>query len=286
MTTIVQVMFDFSFLVSEVLVSRQFPSHVFELHASSIYSSFLEDLQQAFWNSDGKHHCVAFSPPDRIPHGRLLSTGFDVNFIYIEGIFSIRSVTTAVIKNPDKCVTLVTRVLDLCNQGCIFNLGETIPTFSDYESDEDSSFDPEGEEYDEVSSVHVYAQEWVESLSRDDLLSLSILLWYLLVNILEFQLTEAAKLIARVLGKSDRTIREWKAVFRDNDGCFPDSLQGKYQREGVLWQNEELNKIATKYVRENTVVKGRPNMTAISFCQWSMSIYFRITFLIQGIHAR
>ncbi len=49
---------------------------------------------------------------------------------------------------------------------------------------------------------------------------------------------------------------------------FPDTLQGKYQRDGVLWHNEELNKIATKYVRENTVVKGRPNMTAASFCHW------------------
>ena len=143
---------------------------------------------------------------------------------------------------------------------------ESIPTFS--ESKEDPTFDPEGEEFDEESSILTYAQEWVESLSRDDLLSLSILLWYLLVGILQFQLTEAAKLIGRVLGKSDRTIREWKAVFRDNDGSFPDTLQGKYQREGVLWHNEELNEIATKYVRENTVVKGRPNMTAASFCHW------------------
>ncbi len=48
------------------------------------------------------------------------------------------------------------------------------------------------------------------------------------------------------------------------------TLQGKYQRDGVLWHNEELNKIATKYmyVRENTVVKGKPNMTAVSFCHW------------------
>ena len=45
-------------------------------------------------------------------------------------------------------------------------------------------------------------------------------------------------------------------------------MQGKYQRDGVLWHSEELNKIATRYVRENTLVKGRPNLTAGSFSQW------------------
>ena len=45
-------------------------------------------------------------------------------------------------------------------------------------------------------------------------------------------------------------------------------MQGRYQRDGVLWHSEELNKIATRHVRENTVVKGRPNLTAGSFCQW------------------
>ena len=47
------------------------------------------------------------------------------------------------------------------------------------------------------------------------------------------------------------------------------SMVGKYQRDGILWQNEHLNKVTTKYVRENTAVKGRPNLTAGSFCQWA-----------------
>ena len=122
--------------------------------------------------------------------------------------------------------------------------------------------------YDEHSTMVNYASEWVESLSRDDLLSLSILLWYLLVGILSFKLTYAAEVIGKVLGRSDRTIREWRVSFNANKGTFPDTMQGKYQRDGVLWHNEELNKIATRYVRENTVVKGRPNLTAGSFCQW------------------
>ncbi len=46
------------------------------------------------------------------------------------------------------------------------------------------------------------------------------------------------------------------------------SEQGRYRRTGFLWSNEELNKKATKYVRGNANVKGKPNMTSIEFCQW------------------
>ena len=35
-----------------------------------------------------------------------------------------------------------------------------------------------------------------------------------------------------------------------------------------MWQNEELNKELRQYVRENTNVKGKPNMTTASLCQW------------------
>ena len=41
-----------------------------------------------------------------------------------------------------------------------------------------------------------------------------------------------------------------------------------YQRSGVLWTNETLNKQATRYVRENAAKKGKANLTAGSFCQW------------------
>ena len=60
---------------------------------------------------------------------------------------------------------------------------EIIPSFSDYDSEDDSTFDPEEEDFDEEVNIDTYSQEWIESLDRDDLLSLSILLWYLLVGI-------------------------------------------------------------------------------------------------------
>ena len=77
-------------------------------------------------------------------------------------------------------------------------------------SDEGPAVD---EDYNKLGVMANYASEWVQSLSRDDLLSLSILLWHLLVGILSFKLTDAAKTIGRVLGRSDCTVREWRVTF-------------------------------------------------------------------------
>ena len=126
-------------------------------------------------------------------------------------------------------------------------------------------------DFDFVAAIAEYASEWVESLNLDDLQSLSIFLWNLLLNILEYQLlTDVAQVIAQVIGRCNRTVRQWRKIFVINNGSFPDSLQGKYQREGVLWQNEELNCLATNYmyVRENAFAKGKPNLTNSMFCKW------------------
>ena len=49
---------------------------------------------------------------------------------------------------------------------------------------------------------------------------------------------------------------------------MPCTKQGKYIHTGVLWQNEELNKKASDYVRANQNIKGKPNMTVTEFCKW------------------
>ena len=63
-----------------------------------------------------------------------------------------------------------------------------------------------------------------------------------------------------MVGKSDRSVRKWRTDMLANDGVLPDSKQGKYQRNGVLWQDEELNEKARQYVRVNSSVKGQPNI--------------------------
>lgn len=102
-------------------------------------------------------------------------------------------------------------------------------------------------------------------LSREDKISLGIFLQYQLSVVLRRGETDSAELVALMMGMSDRAIREWKQQFLKNEGKIPEGKQGNYQRSGVLWHNEHLNKKAAKYIRENATVKGKPNLTACSF---------------------
>ena len=63
--------------------------------------------------------------------------------------------------------------------------------------------------------------------------------------------TKSAELAGVTVGRSDRTIREWRSYFYSNNGEIPDCKQGKYQRTGVLWSSEDLIEKAKKYVRNN-----------------------------------
>ena len=63
-----------------------------------------------------------------------------------------------------------------------------------------------------------------------------------------FTETKAAKYAASMVKKSDWTVRRWRSALINNNGVFPASEQGRYQRSDVLWQNKELNKKAVEYV--------------------------------------
>ena len=75
---------------------------------------------------------------------------------------------------------------------------------------------------------------------------------------------------------------EWRGQFTSNKGSFPDSDQGRYQRSGVLWHNEELNKLARQFVQKNTCVKGTKNLTSVSFCKWVNEVLLMNSFLEPG----
>ena len=96
-------------------------------------------------------------------------------------------------------------------------------------------------------------------------------LWLCFFAILkEFAFTEtrAAETTGKIIKKSDKTVWRWRTDLITNKGTFSEIKQGRYQHSGVLWSNEELNKHAAEYVRANTAVKGKPNMTVIDFCKW------------------
>ena len=58
--------------------------------------------------------------------------------------------------------------------------------------------------------------------------------------------TKAAELAALMINRSDKTVHEWRAHLIENSRDIPESKQGKYQRSGILWASEELNKKATR----------------------------------------
>ena len=113
-----------------------------------------------------------------------------------------------------------------------------------------------------------FAEEWVAVLDRDNKRSLTVFLCYYLVTLLSFTETRAAEFVSTIIGKSDRTIRQWRHDLISNDGILPGTKQGQYQRSGVLWQNEELSEKAIQYVHANAAVKGKPNLTSMDFCKW------------------
>ena len=116
--------------------------------------------------------------------------------------------------------------------------------------------------------IEHFCEDWISNLDRDDLVSLALFLCFQLTSHLNVGETKAAELASIMNNRSHKTIREWRTIFFQNEGEVPESTQGKYQRSGIVWSREDLNKRATKYVRENADVKGRPNLTVRSFSEW------------------
>ena len=116
--------------------------------------------------------------------------------------------------------------------------------------------------------VESFCEDWVSHLDRDDRVSLGVFLCFQLSKQLGLGETRAAELTGMMIGKSERAVREWRKDFLENDGEIPEGKQGRYQRSGVMWSSEDLNKKATRYIRENASVKGQPNLTIGKFCHW------------------
>ena len=92
-----------------------------------------------------------------------------------------------------------------------------------------------------------FVEEWLETLDKNEIKSISLFLCYHFVHAFSFNETKAAEYAASMMKKSDRTARRWRSALI-NDGVLPELEQGCYQRSSVLWQNEDLNKKAVKHV--------------------------------------
>ena len=116
--------------------------------------------------------------------------------------------------------------------------------------------------------VKTFCEDWVSHHDREDCVSLSLFLCFQLTKHLALGETKAAELSGAMIGKSNKTIREWRKQFFENDGTITEAQQGRYERSGIVWSSEELNRKATVFIRANASVKGQPNLTVGKFCQW------------------
>ena len=108
--------------------------------------------------------------------------------------------------------------------------------------------DPESSSKTSQDILGKFVEDWLETLDKEEIESVSLFLCYHLVRMFSFTETRAAEHAATMVKKSDRSVLRWRSEVINNDGVLPESQQGRYQRSGVLWQNEELNKKAREYV--------------------------------------
>lgn len=120
-------------------------------------------------------------------------------------------------------------------------------------TDEDPTFDPEeAMASDPTLKLEQFVEEWVLSLNRDDKVALGLFLTYNLQHTLNFTATRSEYAVI-MMGTSERTIRQWRSNFLAN-GEILQNKKGCYQRQGILWSSEELNKKASEYIRANANV--------------------------------
>ena len=91
-------------------------------------------------------------------------------------------------------------------------------------------------------------------LDHEDKKLLAIFLCHNLATVFSFTETHAAEYAAKMVYKSDRTVRKWLSDLVSNNRFLPESTQGLYQWTGVLWSNKDLNSKETQYIWENSAV--------------------------------
>ena len=127
-----------------------------------------------------------------------------------------------------------------------------------------------GEEYrGEFTSDDARAcyDDWLVTLPRENVQMMAMMLYDSYIERFGLLQTKAAEEVALLLGVNEKTIRRWRYDWIDNNGSFSASSKGKYKRY-VAIDDEEYRDKALKWIRENASAKGKPNMTAATFCAW------------------
>ena len=108
------------------------------------------------------------------------------------------------------------------------------------------------------------AVNWVKSRPLNDLKMISLVLYELFRRDVNLGIMDASRSAAEIVGRSARTIWDWRTDFIEQGGEFSPYLRGKYARPSLISQ-EDVRSKASKWARSNACVRGIPNMTLASF---------------------
>ena len=136
---------------------------------------------------------------------------------------------------------------------------DTDYTYRSEEEPEESS----EEEFDSQEAL----DDWMVTLRLEQRKMLSVTLMESFKTRQKMNVKDAAREAGSVVGFSDKTVRKYRNNFFANKGSLTPLKQGKYERHCV-YHDEELNCKSAEWVRAHAFVKGEPNMTAQSFCDW------------------
>ena len=120
---------------------------------------------------------------------------------------------------------------------------------------------------DEEFSPQELFDDWMVSLRLDQRKMLSVIAMEHFKSRMHLNVKDAATEAGCIIGFNEKTVRRYRNEFFQNEGHFAVRLQGKYERHCVQ-HDEAFNHKAAEWVREHAFVKGEPNMTAQSFCDW------------------
>lgn len=107
--------------------------------------------------------------------------------------------------------------------------------------------------------ARVCYDDWLVTLPRENVQMMAMMLYDSYIKRFGLQ-TKAAEEVALLRGVNEKTIRQLRYDWIDNNGSF----SARY----IAIDDEEYHDKALKWIRENASAKGKPNMTAATFCAW------------------
>ena len=128
----------------------------------------------------------------------------------------------------------------------------------------DPSFDLDSSMKSDVDHLEEsLCEEWVSHLKREDRVSLGLFLCFQLSKHFNLGEIKAAELSGMMVGRSDKTVREWRKQFLES-GEVPESKQGKYQRSED--EDEGLKRESCQACARKWQCQRKPNLTVGKFC--------------------